>query len=241
MTRSGQRANGNSMRIFLADGHTLFRAGLMRLLAKSKVGAVIGEAADGLEAIRKIAVSRPDILVLDLALPKLDGLEVLRRVRTRKDMRTLILTAEIQEKEKLEALQLGVSGIILKQSPFNDLIRCLQRVRAGGTWIGHGRGPVNISLLGDSSDRKGTPLPFHISHREMEIIKAVAVIRTTKGIARQLSISVQTVKHHLTNIFNKTGTSTRLELIIFAIEKGLLGRSELEASSNEPLATRKPA
>jgi two-component system nitrate/nitrite response regulator NarL len=209
------------MRIFIGDGHTLFRAGLRRLLDKSGVGVVVGEAGDGLETLRQVAKSKPDMLVLDLVLARLGGLEVLQRVRTSQNMHTVLLTAEIGEKDISKALQLGVGGIILKGSPFDEFTKCIRCVNAGGTWIQQDAGRLaNICSITESSNKKDWP--FRISNREMEIIGAVAAGRRTKEIAKELSVSKETVKHHLTNIFNKTGVSNRLELVIFAIEKRLL-------------------
>jgi two-component system nitrate/nitrite response regulator NarL len=217
----------NSIRIFIAGGDALFRAGLSRLLDKADVGVIAGEAADGPETAEKITESRPDILVL--ALRNLGGLEVLRRIATT-DMRTVILTAEMREKDLSKALKLGVSGIVLKDSPSDEFIQCIRCVGAGGTWFHKGRGR-QVNATSNKSDQTSKNLRFHLTDREMEILTAVAAGNTNKEIARRLSISVQTVKHHLTNIFNKSGASSRVELVHFSIEKKLLDTSHFRVRS----------
>jgi DNA-binding NarL/FixJ family response regulator len=214
--------NCEMLRLLIADSHTLFREGLRRLLDKSDTGVVvIGEAADGRETLRKVDALRPDLLVLDLVLSKLDGFEVLRRIKPIENVRRIILTAELREQEFDQALQLSVSGIVLKRAPFGELIKCIRLVSSGGSWINQdSRGDSNLG--GNSSAVQPIPKRRHITAREMEIINTIAEGYTNKEIATHLSISEQTVKHHLANIFSKTGTSNRVELIHFAIGNKLL-------------------
>jgi two-component system nitrate/nitrite response regulator NarL len=233
MARDGRKTNGKPLCVVIADGVTLFRTGLRSLLNNSGGDVVvIGEAADGDEAIRQVLELKPDILILDLILPKLDGLEVLRRVRHIENMRKVILTDQITQEDSAKALQLGVGGVILKESRFDELIKCIRRIGAGGTWVGQTASKrAKTSSARKSRDQKG----FHITNREMEIINTVAAGRTNEEIARQLSIRVGTVKYHLTNIFNKTGASTRLELVTFLVEKGLLDESKFRVGNGPNL------
>ena len=208
------------LRILIADGHRLFRHGLRRLLDRPPDRIrVIGEAADGPEAVRLVAELKPDILVLDLALSKLDGFEVLRSTE---GVAKVILTAEISQQEVNRALQLGVRGILLKQCPVKELIQCIQRIGAGGTCIGkeHAKS-VSTATAPKSSRERSRHTRLHLTERELEIIEAVVEGGTNKEIATQLKLSVQTVKHHLTNIFNKTGSSSRLELALYAMQHHL--------------------
>lgn len=214
--------NRAMVRLLIADGHTLFREGLRRLIDKSDTGVVvIGEAADGSETLTRVDALRPDVLVLDLVLSKLDGFEVLRRIKPIQDVRTIILTAEMREQEFAQALQLSVRGIVLKHAPFEELIDCIRLVSSGGSWIKQDS-PANPSSGRRASAVQPIPKRRHITAREMEIINTVAAGYSNKEIAAQLSISEQTVKHHLANIFTKTGTSNRVELIHFAIGQKLL-------------------
>jgi two-component system, NarL family, nitrate/nitrite response regulator NarL len=233
MIRQRRKTHVKQLSIVLADGHTLFRSGLRLLIDDSGAGVVVvGEAKDGFEAIRKVLKLRPNILVLDLALPQLGGLEVLRRIRLIENVRKIILTDQIEQEDVAKALRLGVSGIILKKSFFDNLIRCIESVGDGGTWIGQNeRRQAKTKTPSASEPRERRR--FRVTNREMEIISAVAAGCTNQEIATQLSISVQTVKHHLTNVFNKTGTSTRLELVVFVIENGLLDNSRLRAGSTD--------
>ena len=213
------------LRILIADGHRLFRQGLRRLLDSAPDGIlVIGEAADGPEAVRLVPELKPDILVMDLALPKLDGFEVLRSTE---DVAKVILTAKISEQEANRAMQLGVRGILLKQCPVTDLIQCIRHIGAGGTCIGKDNPrSVGTATKPKSSMERSGNTRLRLTKRELEIIEAVVEGGTNQQIVTQLRLSVQTVKHHLTNIFNKTGSSNRLELVLYAIEKKLVDNSQ---------------
>jgi len=229
------------LRVLIVSGHALWRAGLRCLLDNSDAGVVvIGEAARGSDAVRQVTGLRPDVLILDLALYKSDGLELLRRIRRIENVHKVIVTApQIQKQDLARALQLGVKGVVLKRSPLEELIRCIQWIAADGTCIQQNdnwsvRTPSPFKVPAKRS-RQGQR--FCITHREMEIVEAVVAGYTNKEIARRLRVSVDTVRHHVTNIFNKTGASNRLELVLFAIEKKLvdstqlvIGRTAVEAS-----------
>lgn len=219
-----------SLRVLIMSAQTLWREGLRRLLDNSGADiVVIGEAAHISDAITKVSELRPDILILDLMLSKLDGLEVLRRLKRLENVPKVILTEQMRQENLAKALQFGVKGIVLKGSPLDELIRCIRWIAAGGTCIGqnHGSSESTSSIFGASARRSRQGQQFHITDREMEVVEAVVAGCTNKEIASRFRLSVDTVRHHVTNIFNKTGASNRLELVLFALEKNLVDSSRL--------------
>jgi DNA-binding NarL/FixJ family response regulator len=166
----------------------------------------------------------PDILLLDLAMPRLPGLEVLRELaRTQHAVNVILLTAKIEKTQLLEALQLGARGILLKDSAPQDLLKAVHAVAAGQYWMGQSAVASlveAINLLNEQSapNQRKT---FGLTPRELQMVAAIVEGRTNKDIAEKFSISEDTVKRHLTNIFDKLGTSNRLELALFAINHGL--------------------
>ena len=209
------------IRLFIADGHTLFREGLRRLIDASHTDViVVGEASNGREAVREVARVRPDILILDLVLSELNGMEVLRRIAPL-GLQTLVLAADIKDEDMRRAVQLKASAILPKQSPFEELIRCIRLLGAGKTWTS------NVDVAPSSTLTKPSPpskeqVRIHVTKREREIIGTIAAGCSNKEIARRLLLSESTVKHHIQNIFNKTGTSNRIELLYFAIQNRLV-------------------
>ena len=209
------------IRLFIADGHALFREGLRRLIDASRTEVVVvGEASNGREAVREVARVRPDILILDLVLSELSGMEVLRRIAPL-GLQTLVLAADIKDEDMRRAVQLKASAILPKQSPFKELIRCIRLLSTGRTWtpnvVADGSKPV--------ADYPAPPIQhvrIHITKREREIIGALAAGCSNKEIARRLVLSEVTVKHYFQKIFNKTRTSNRIELLYFAIQNRLV-------------------
>lgn len=217
------------LRLLIVSGYTLWRESLRRLLDNPRFGmVVIGEASHGSDAARRVAELKPDILILDFVPSGLDVLDLLWRVRRIENVQKVILIGQIGKQDLTRALELGVKGVVLEQSPLEELIGCLRWIAAGGTWIRQngGTSPSAQSPFGASATRS-LQEQFRITHREMEILEAVVAGCTNKAIASRLLLSVETVKHHVTNMFNKTGASNRLELALFAIEKKLVNNSQL--------------
>lgn len=205
--------------VAIADDHPIFRDGLRKLLESEPGFRVVGEAADGSMARALAERERPDVLLLDLAMPKMGGLEVLEAIRATA-ARVIVLTAAISDANVLRAIQLGASGIVLKETASRQLLSDIRRVMSGDFVMG----PEVLSELVTASrreEREPTTRPFNLTTRERELVAAVVGGRSNKEIADQMGISIQTVKHHLTNIFDKTGVSSRLELALFALRQGL--------------------
>jgi two-component system, NarL family, nitrate/nitrite response regulator NarL len=199
------------IRIVIADDHAIFRDGLRRLLVGEKDFVVVAEASDGKEAVALARTLKPDILLLDLAMPRVPGMEVLRELaREELSVYTILLTAEIRPFEVTSALQLGARGIVLKASPPELLLKGIRSVCEGEYWVG---GEILTAL---AQFEQGPGSNSGLTSRELEIISAIKTGNSNKEIALRLSISEETVKRHLSNIFGKLGVSSRLELAILA-------------------------
>lgn len=216
---------GSAIRILIADDHPIFRDGLRGLLEAEPGFRVVGEAADG-EATVALAVRlKPDILLLDLIMPKRSGLEALRDLASSTSpMRTIILAAVIGEADIVQALQLGARGVVSKESATQTLFKSIRAVMAGQYWVGRESVAGLVEALRrftPSSGEEPRRQKFALTPRELEIIATIVAGYTNKDIAEKFSLSEQTVKHHLTNIFDKLGVSNRLELALFAVNHRL--------------------
>jgi two-component system, NarL family, nitrate/nitrite response regulator NarL len=212
--------------IVIADDHAILREGVRKLLESESEMRVVGEAADCEETVRVVSIIKPQILLLDLSMSKKSGIEALRDIsRLGLPTRTIILTATIDQEQVVEVLQLGARGIVMKHSATNALLESIRCVASGKHWVDQESVPHLIQAVrgmeppvrasADKQDLGLTP-------REMQIIALIVVGYTNKDIARELKISQNTSKHHLTNIFNKLGVSNRLELVLYAIDNRLV-------------------
>jgi two-component system, NarL family, nitrate/nitrite response regulator NarL len=217
-----------TVRIVIADDHPIFRDGLRRLLEAEEDLKVLGEASDGAEAVKLARQLKPDILLLDLAMPKHPGLEALRELSVgtpgANPVRVILLTAAAEKGQIVEALQLGARGVVLKDSATQLLLKAIHTVMAGEYWVG--RESVSnlvqyLRTLMQSSSDEARQRKFGLTPRELEIVSAVVAGYSNKEIAEYFKISEDTVKHHLSNVFDKLGVSTRLELALFAVNQAL--------------------
>jgi DNA-binding NarL/FixJ family response regulator len=216
------------IRVLIADDHPIVRDGLRKLLALEEDIEVAGEAADGREVLEKVNALKPDVILLDLRMPNMDGLGVLDTLRkTNSSSRVLILTASEDKNEFVQAMKLGCSGIVLKQTSGDLIVKSIRKVHAGEIWLdAHTTAAVMKQF---SSGAAAEPLALApkprerspLSAREREIVALVAQGYKNKEMAEKMFISEQTVKNHLHNIFDKLGVSDRLELALYAIHQGL--------------------
>ncbi len=220
--------SANPIRILMADDHPLFRFGLRKFLEAQADLRVVGEAQDGRQALDLVRQGGADILLLDLAMPNMPGLDALRELMEEKsEIRTIMLTASIEKNQIVQALQLGARGVVLKDSATEVLLKAIRAVHQGQFWVGR-ESVGNLidtlrSLLAPAQGGLRTQ-NYGLTPREMEIVSAIVTGSSNKDIARQFSITEITVKHHLTNVFDKLGVSNRLELALFALDKGLVSR-----------------
>jgi two-component system nitrate/nitrite response regulator NarL len=219
--------SSGGIRIVIADDHPIFRRGLRNLLEAEPGFAIVGEASNGEEAVRLARSIQPDVLLLDVAMPGVSGMDALVELAAAPEpcFRTILLTASIEKAEIVKALQLGAAGIVLKSSATTLLLKSIRSVMAGQHWID--RESVSDLVLAlrayvDTPAEKPARERFGLTARELEITSAVVGGLSNKEIAKQFSLSEDTVKHHLTNIFDKVGASNRLELALFAVHHRLL-------------------
>jgi two-component system, NarL family, nitrate/nitrite response regulator NarL len=214
------------VRILIADDHPIFRDGLRRLLEAETDLSVVGQAVDAAEAIQLAGTLHPDILLLDVAMPKVSGLEALESlVDIPNAPAVILLTAAIDRADIVKALQIGARGVVLKESATAMLLKAIRVVMEGGYWVG--RESVSdlmlaLRSLGPVPERPEALPAFSLTPREIQIVGLILAAAGNKKIADTLNISEKTVKHHLTNIFEKLGVSNRLELALFAAQNNLL-------------------
>jgi two-component system, NarL family, nitrate/nitrite response regulator NarL len=225
----------SKVRILIADDHAVFRYGLKALLESEPGFTVVGEAVDGSEVLQLVTALKPTVLMLDLAMPRLTGLEALRDLSsTNGQMRTIMLTAAIEKRQIVEALQLGARGILLKSAAVELVTKCIEKVLAGEYWVGREGVTSLVNYLQSMKqglDESAEPSLRDFTPREREIISAILTGRMNKEIAATLLISEDTVKRHLSNIFAKAGVSNRLELAIWS-RKGWF--RQLQPTTLEP-------
>lgn len=217
------------IRILIVDDHPIFRDALRKLLETEPGFHIIGESRNGAAAVKLAFRLKPDVLLLDVAIPRHPVLEPLRELEHAPiPIRVILLAGAIEKAEVVEALHLGVRGVVLRDSTTQLLCKSIRRVVAGEYWLGHECVSDIVEALGDfisSPIREHGKKLFGLTRRELEIIALVVGGYANKFIAEQFSISEHTVKHHLTNIFDKVGVSNRLELALFAIHHCLVNTS----------------
>src|SRR6476660_5756985 len=218
----------SKIRIVVADDHPIFRDGLCKLLALEEDFEVVAQAQDGRQVLDVLQQFEPDILLLDLKMPGLDGLATLQRLQAaRNKTRVIVLTASDDKNEFVQAMKLGTSGIVLKQTATELLIKSIRKVYAGEIWLDTHTTAAVMRQFSTAEDYGAPPVNGRsrerspLSQREREFVALVAQGFKNKEMAEKLFISEQTVMNHLHNIFDKLGVSDRLELALYAIHNGL--------------------
>jgi two-component system, NarL family, nitrate/nitrite response regulator NarL len=215
-------------RILIAYGHPIFRDGLRRLLETEADFVVIGDSGDVPGTLHLVRELEPDVLLLDSAMTRAGRSDVLRALAVvAKLPRTILLADHIAQEELVSVLRLGVRGVILRESTTKllcDSIRCVLRDRyaLGPELVGH----LVRALVGSGDPRIASRNPFRLTRRELEIVSTVALGETNKDVAQHFAISEETVKRHLSSVFDKLGVFSRLELAIFALNHGLIDGDE---------------
>lgn len=225
---NSEKAAPGKIRVMIADDHPIVREGLSKLLRLEEDIDVVGEACDGRELLEKMGDLDPDVVLLDLRMPNLDGLGALQTLQNTSNTRAkvIVLTASEDKNEFVQAMKLGCSGIVLKQTSADLIVKSIRKVYGGEIWLDSHTTAAVMRQFATASEgaapsgaraRERSPL----SAREREIVALVAQGFKNKEMAEKMFISEQTVKNHLHNIFDKLGVSDRLELALYAIHKGL--------------------
>ena len=214
----------SSTRVLIADDHPLIRSGLRALLSRESEFEVVGEAADGYQALELVEQLKPDVVMLDVSMPRLNGIDVAQKI-TEKTPSTRIIIVSIHSDEGyvLRALKAGAKGYLLKASPEGDILNAVRAVAAGQAYLS----PEISRLLVEEYVRemrfRGVEDSYDLlSIREKEILQLLASGATNRQVAEMIHVSVATVETHRTNVFQKLGIHSLPELILYAVRKGLL-------------------
>ncbi len=215
--------------VLLAEDHVITREGIRRLLEAEKGLTVVGEAGDGEEAVQKAGELKPDVVIMDVAMPRLNGIEATRQIKLNNPrVAVLILSAYDDDEYVFALLKAGAAGYLLKSVSGDELTRAIQAVYKGEPVLDPvvARKVVNYFRLPGKA--KGLERPSeHLSERETDIIKLAAQGMTNKDIADKLHLSNRTVEGHLRTIFNKLGVGSRTEAVLYGLRKGWLTLEEL--------------
>jgi len=206
------------IKVLVADDHPIYRDGVRNLLEAEGGFHVIGEAATGQDVLQAVNNLNPDILLLDIRMPKLTGLEVLRQLSKRpsSSLNKIVVTASIEKSEIIEALLLGARGIVPKDSSASLLLKSIRTVMRGEIWVSRAITAALIQTLRGSNSSLPDLKILGLTRRELDVAAAVAEGQVNKEIAAKFHLSEYTVKHHLTRIFEKLELSNRVELAMFA-------------------------
>jgi DNA-binding NarL/FixJ family response regulator len=213
------------IKVAIADDEPVYRLGLMKLLEAESDLSMVGEASNGMEAMLLLERYEPDVLLLDLQMPVMDGIEVLNEASKRKQVNTrIIVMMTTGERDKaVRAVRLGARGILFKDADASLLVKSIRKVNEGEVWIDN---PILSqaleSLVTKPSAPTGADRDQRLSNREMEVVRCVAMGLRNKEVADKLGVSEATIKNHLTSVYSKLGVSDRLELILYAIHNRLI-------------------
>jgi two-component system, NarL family, response regulator LiaR len=215
------------VRILLVDDHAVVREGLRAFLGLQDGFEVVGEAADGEEAVQRAAELEPDVILMDLVMPKLDGVSAMRELRRRcPHSRVIVLTSFLDDDRLLPALEAGAAGYLLKNSQPTELARAVRAAQAGEAIIDPTAAARLVNVLsGTDQERRRTTALQHLTDREREVLALIAQGRANKRIALELGISEKTVKNHVGHVLAKLGVTDRTQAAVLAVQEGLVRRS----------------
>jgi DNA-binding NarL/FixJ family response regulator len=216
-----------TIKVAIADDEPVFRLGVVKLLEGESDLSLVGEANNGMEAMLLLERHEPDVLLLDMQMPVMSGIEVLSEAGKRKQVQTrIIVMMTTAERDKaVRAVRLGARGILFKDADASLLVKSIRKVHAGEVWIDN---PILSQALESLVTKPAAPAGAstqrdqRLSNREMEVVRCVAMGLRNKEVADKLGVSEATVKNHLTSVYSKLGVSDRLELILYAIHNRLI-------------------
>jgi len=208
------------IRVLIADDHGIVRSGLRMLIDRQADMQVVAEADDGVTALESTQAHRPDVAVLDVSMPRMTGLQAAREIRAHApDTRVLMLSMHDDERYFLEGLEAGAAGYVLKRAADKDLIDAVRTVAGGRTFLSD---EAQRALMDEWLEGGSTEVDDGLTLRELEVVKLIAEAYTNKQIAETLKLSEKTVESHRTNVFGKLGVRDRVEIVRYAIRRGLV-------------------
>lgn len=210
------------IRVLLVDDHTLFRSGIMSLLQRNSDFEVVGEAGDGLEGIKRVRSLKPDVVLIDLHMPGVSGLEAVKAIAEEMpDVKVLMLTVSEDAQDLIDALRSGASGYLLKNIETDALISAIRGVVNGESIVSPQMTAKLIQGVRDQPRSESAPVERdRFSPRERDIMYSLALGESNKEIARKLDLAESTVKIHVQNIFKKLNMSSRVQVALYAVEHG---------------------
>ncbi|MFD0739485.1 response regulator [Lysobacter koreensis] len=212
----------NIVRVLIADDHTLVRESLVSLLQQDGDVQVVAQAADGVETVEKALATRPDVVVTDISMPRLNGIEVVRRLHEAlPDTRVLVLTMHQEDEYVLQAVRVGAAGYMVKDSAASELLAAVRALHAGRGYFGPQAAKALAEQLQHPERNLGDPYG-QLTAREREVFHLIVEGLTTKEIARKLDISAKTAENHRARVLDKIGVRNTAELVRYALRKGLL-------------------
>ena len=212
----------NIVRVLIADDHTLVRESLVSLLQADGDVVVVAQASDGVETVEKAIATRPDVVVTDISMPRLNGIEVVRRLREAlPDTRVLVLTMHQEDEYVLQAVRVGAAGYMVKDSAASELLAAVRSLHAGRGYFGPQAAKALAEQLQHPERNLGDPYG-QLTAREREVFHLIVEGLTTKEIARKLDISAKTAENHRARVLDKIGVRNTAELVRYALRKGLL-------------------
>lgn len=211
------------LHILVADDHGIVRSGLRMLIDRQEGMRVVAEAEDGVEAVERTLLERPDIAILDVAMPRMTGIQAAQKIKSHlPDTAVVLLTMHDDERYLLDGLRAGASGYVLKRAADTDLLEAIRAAARGESFLPRG---IEEGLVQEWLDRaangegeRGDPL----TPRELDVVKLIAEAHTNREIAEILTVSEKTVESHRANVFRKLGMRDRVELVRYAIKRGLV-------------------
>jgi DNA-binding NarL/FixJ family response regulator len=217
---------GEPIRVLVVDDHALFRRGLQMVLEQEEDIEVVGEAGDGAEAVERAADSMPDIVLMDVRMPKRGGIDACTAIKDAvPSAKIIMLTISDEEADLYDAIKAGASGYLLKEISIEEVAAAIRAVNEGQSLISPSMASKLLtefaSMIKRTDDRQQVPTP-RLTDREMEVLKLVAKGLNNRDIAKQLFISENTVKNHIRNILEKLQLHSRMEAVVYAVREKLL-------------------
>ena len=218
---------GKNKKIVIAEDHNILRAGLKALLQSNPEFEIIGEADNGRDAIRRVIELKPDLVIMDLSMPGMNGMDAIKEIKERMaEVRVLVLTVHSEEEYVMASLQAGANGYVLKDATQNELLIAAERVLDGKTYLSPDitEKVVNTYLNSNSEGKEPQTRWDTVTQRERQILKLIAEGHTNKSMAEYLCISVKTVEKHRANLMKKLDLHSVSALTTYALDKGIISR-----------------